>query len=132
MEWGVKGDDFFDLCEQYLQLVEARERVLAQEGDPEDSLADELLAERIDDIDVQQRILMCRILFLDEQPREEALAVEQVHAGEAAAAGPESPPVTAAERETGGTARGRFALRELAGLLKVPFGKANSRFNRFR
>lgn len=143
MEWGVKEDDFFDLCEQYLQLVEARARVVGQDGGLGDNLVDELLADQIDDFDVRQRILMCRILFSGEQTQplvaderaEEFPVVEQVRAGDEVCVDSrdDTPvavdaPVAVAERESGGTARGRFALRELAGMLKAPFGRGNSRF----
>jgi Cdc6-like AAA superfamily ATPase len=127
MDWGVKDDDFFDLCQRYLELAEARERALTHDDRFGDGPADDRIADEIEDIDAQQRILMCRILFSDEQDQAfnapERVEDDTVDATENS----QSVAMTAPERETGGTVRGRFALRELAVLLKAPFGKSNSR-----
>jgi Cdc6-like AAA superfamily ATPase len=128
MDRVVKDDDFFDLCQKYLELAEARERAMTHEDGATDSLADDLLANEIEDIDAQQRILMCRILYSDEQDETFHTAEQVEDITVYATENSEREAVAVPERETGGTVRGRFALRELAVLLKSPFRKSNSRF----
>lgn len=101
MTAGADEGDFLDLCEKYMELAEDRRRLLV-DGDADRDL-DEALAEQIDDLDARQRILMWRILSSDVEGRAEPVNEDQaspVAVGHARATG---------LRETGGTARGRFA-----------------------